>query len=201
MNRKGRATRPAPATITAVSSRTSPPPLIIAFQLACSSAANRTAKEIERLKARRSIVVAGDDQGGRMPPGDIVPATVRRTARADAGQLHSIKAVGNRRGTLPVCDASGRDHERQTYRLSVRGPASGGSRGHGRRTESRRRQPRRPRETARVHPGDRESRANDDERVRGAVGAVVRPRDAPPGQGREDRRCPGARSTFTTCRS
>jgi hypothetical protein len=47
----GSATRPAPATMAAVSSSTSPPPLIIAFQLACSSAANRTAKEMVRLKA------------------------------------------------------------------------------------------------------------------------------------------------------
>src|SRR5512134_2216904 len=50
-NRNGSATSPAPATIAAVSSSTSLPPLIIAFQLACSNAASRTAKETSRLTA------------------------------------------------------------------------------------------------------------------------------------------------------
>src|SRR5512139_4078348 len=105
MKRKGRATSPAPVTITAVSSRTSPPPLIIAFQLACSSAANRTAKEIERLKARRSVVAAGDDQGGPAA-GHHPTGTARRTARAEGRGVHSIKAPTASRGTLAACNES-----------------------------------------------------------------------------------------------
>src|SRR5512144_3400974 len=58
-NRKGTATRPAPATMAAVSSSTSPPPLIIAFQLACSSAASRTASVMERVNSEGEVVMAG----------------------------------------------------------------------------------------------------------------------------------------------
>src|SRR5918994_1237717 len=61
-NKKGTATRPAPATIVAVSSSTSLPPLIIAFQDACSSAASSTASVISKLNAwgsRRQHCVGG----------------------------------------------------------------------------------------------------------------------------------------------